>query len=1067
MIVAGGAMTATANADDDAVASRQNTQSSSNVSATEPTAVANDVAAMGNGRETASADADGGAGNDASETTNQAKTVAGGDHTGSQLVDESFKNTDFGNAGNWIKAGNACLTARANACTYTQDSSQIQGVGNGKGYLQLTDNSSGKSGAVLYNQAIPSRQGLDITFDEYMYHTTSQGDYGSTGADGMSFFLADGAATLDKPGAAGAGLGYASKDDDTTDGLNDKEEGIAQGVLGIGLDMFGNFSKEHAGNREVGGESCPKASGGTSDSVTLRGAGAMDSSGKWMDGYCRLDTRANAGLETGSATAEENDTNGKTVRIVISALEEGQQYQTVTVWINGKQVTSYQLTYQLPTTIKFGFSASTGGNHQVHLVRGLTAYSVTPVSAISVTKQVDKDQVPAWTQDYAFKSGDTVPYKFTVTNGGKEQLTNVTVSDPLITNVQCPAALNPLDPGESVTCTGALVLTDAQAAAGSLTNTVTATGTASDGTTLTDTDSVTIRTLAGLGTPEHRKWVEKVSDMNDTYTLNLDVKGNESSSSTTIGRGADVVVVFDKSGSMEGTRLTTAKTAVKNLANALLTAENSKLEADKQVQMSIVQFSTTAGNASTFTTSANSIASTVDAISANGGTNWEAGLKNANAATSGRDGVAKYIVFVSDGNPTYRVTSYPLGCGGRNNHCNPDGGSKGHYGEGDKDSKGYNYDAAVAEANRRGAGVTLFSVSSATEASKMGDFATATKGTYFDGSDSKKLIKAFSDIAQTITSSSSYTIQSIQDTLSEWVNPAWNGELATHIKVYKNDKPLTGGWNASYDATSKKVTVTFDPAATATKNDTFRIAFNIKPNDEAYGRYASAGYPSGSTGDPGTGDISAGKSGFYTNADASVSYCVVTSTNGSGGTSDCKSSDYAKPVIPVVKGALKVVKRWVDASGKAVSEPGVKSVAVTVKQGDAQYAQGTLTSAGPDDDSTKAEDNWTWSKSVAVGSGSKTYTVEEQSLPGWNPTYEISVAGEATANGNTGVTFTGGAAGQSATITITNHRISTSALPLTGGPTGRDWLSAALGLGGLALLLAGASSLWMRGKRLI
>lgn len=1002
------------------------------------------------GIETGAANADDGLG-----TTNQTETVSNEDHTGSQLIDESFKNTDFDNAGNWIKVGDACLTAGANACTNTQDSSAVQGVGNGKGYLQLTDNSRGRSGAVLYNQAIPSRQGLDITFDEYEYHTTSQGEYGNTGADGMSFFLTDGAATLSKPGAAGAGLGYASKDDDISNGRDDKEEGIAQGVLGIGLDMFGNFSKEHAGNREVGGQSCPTASGGDSDSVTLRGAGAMDSSGKWLDGYCCLSTQPNAGLATSPATAEENDTNGKTVRIKISALEEGQQYQkyqTVTVWIGGRQVMVYPLEYQLPTTIKFGFSASTGGNHQVHLVRGLTAYSVTPVSAISVTKQVDKDQVPAWTPEYAFKSGDTVPYKFTVTNGGKEQLNNVTVSDPLIANVQCPSTLNPLESGESVTCTGSLIVNDAQAAAGSLTNTVTA------------TDSVAVRTMASLGTPEHRKWVEKVNGTNDTYTLNLDVKGNDSSSSITIGRGADVVVVFDKSGSMKGQRLTIAKTAVKNLANALLTDENGKLAPGKQVQMSIVQFATSAETASSFTADAGSITSTVNGITASGGTNWESALKNANAAASGREGVAKYIVFVFDGNPTYRVTSYPIGCNWWT--CNPDGGSEGHYGEGNNDSYGYNYDAVTAEANKRESGVMLFSVSSSSEASKMDDLAKDTHGTYFDGSDSEKLIKAFDDIAQTIISSSSYTIQSIQDTLSEWVDPAWTGDLSQHIRVYKNNMQLNDGWTASYDEAGKKVALTFNPAVTATKNDVFRIAFNVKPNDKAYEYYASTGYPSGSVGDPGTGDISSGQSGFAANADASVNYCVVTSTAGGNGTRNCKSSNYAKPVIPLTKGTLTVVKHWVDGSGRTISDPSVESVTVNVKQDGVQYAQGKVTTAGPDNDDAKPEDNWTWSKSVAVGSGDKTYTVEEQSLLGWKPTYEISVVGGATANGNTGATFTGGAAGQSATITITNHQLSTSVIPLTGGSTERDWLATALGLGGLALLLVGVSNLWMRGKRL-
>ena len=1025
---------------------------------------------------------------------------------GSLLVDESFKNTKF-SSDKWAKVGDACLTAGPEACTNTQDSEEIQGVGDGKGYLQLTDNSAGKSGAVLYNQAIPSRHGLDITFTEYMYHTSSQGGYGDNGADGMSFFLTDGAATLSKPGAAGAGLGYASKDDDVSDvsnGRDDKEEGIVQGVLGIGLDMFGNFSKEHDGNREVGGESCPAQSGGTGDSVTLRGAGAVNNEGKWMDGYCRLATQSNAGLKTDAATDSAEDANGKTVRIRISPLEEGQEYQTVTVWIGDSQVLQYTLQYKLPTTIKFGFSASTGGNHQVHLVRGLTAYSVNAVGDISVAKQVDKDKVPGYTDEYTFTSGQTVPYVFTVTNGGQRQLTDITVKDPLVADVQCPESLNPLDPGESVTCTGSLVLSDAQAAAGSLTNTVTAQG-SYDGKSVSDTDSVTVRTVPSLGTPAHRKWVKKVDGTNDTYQLNLDVTGDSVSSSTTMGQGADVVVVFDKSGSMkEDNRLATAKQAVTNLANALLTEANGKLEDDKQVQMSIVQFSTTADSASKFTNSATTITDTVDEIKADGGTNWEAALAKANNASSGRSDVSKYIVFVSDGNPTYRVSSYD-GCyeqrswlGSTTLHpelttasecrtkgyqwgSNPDGGSSGQYGEGNKDTYGFNYAAAVAEANKRGAGVVLFSVSSAKDANKMSYLATDASGTYFDGSDSNKLTQAFKDIAQTITSSSIYTIQSIQDTLSQWVDPAWTGELKKdHIKVYRSGTELTSGWSASYDSAARTVKVTFDSPVEATKNDTFRIAFNIRPNNAAYEEYARQGYPSGVTGDVGTdaegveeeNRISEGKPGFSTNDKATVTYCVVSTTTGSDGQEqkDCRESEYAKPVIPVVKAGIKVIKKWVDASGKTISAPSNSTVGITLKRESDKYATGSVTAKGPDGESGTSDD-WSWSMDVAAGSGDMIYTVEETTSPkGWTPSYSVEVFGEgASVVSNEGgvVKFTGGKGGQSAVITITNRWITAESLPLTGGVSDRDWLTGGAALGGLALLLVGAAGIWRKRRRVL
>lgn len=946
---------------------------------------------------------------------------------GSLLVDESFKNADFAQANNWIKVGAACLTAGDGACRNDVDSENIQGAGDGKGYLQLTDNSKSQSGAVLYNQAIPSRQGLDITFDEYMYYgDNGHGGFGNMGADGMSFFLTDGAATLSNPGAAGAGLGYASKDDDVSNGRNDKEEGIAQGVLGIGLDMFGNFSKEQRGNsgREVGGQACGAQDGGDSDSVTLRGAGAMNDDDEWMDGYCRLSTFPNAGLATNAATSNADDTNGKKVRIRISPLEEGQEYQTVTVWINDTQVANYTLTYKLPTTIKFGFSASTGGNHQVHLVRGLTAYSVTPVSDINVAKQVDKDKVPGYSDGYTFKSGETVPYKFTVTNGGKETLTEVKVIDPLIQNIQCPDTLNPLDSGESVTCTGSLTLSDAQAAAGSLTNTVTATGKHGD-TTVSDTDSTTVKTMPSLGTPSHRKWVEKVEGTNDTYKLNLNVIGGGSSTSTSATK-ADIVVILDRSGSMayrmrdnkepgrnEKSRLAIAKDAIESMSSQLLTDNH-------DVRMSLVTFSGDKGSwgydrayndadiNQSWTDSKATFDNAVGGIVADGGTNWQAGfMKAGDLLDSARDGAEKYVVFLSDGEAGYYYDS--------------DGDTAG---SGSKFNQTA-YDKAVQAAEVLGLPanhIWSVGVSTASDSTNMNKLATSLSGKYLDGSDEDDLQAALDSIAQTITSTSTYKIQSIQDTLSGWVDPAWTGDLSEHIEVYHNDEKMTSDWTAEYNEQSKQVKVTFNPVVTAGKDDTFRISFNVKPNDNAYNHRADSGYESGVKGDPDTGEISAGKQGFHTNASASVSYCVVSTTTGSTNQEECKDSEYAKPVIPVTKATIRVVKKWVDASGDEIQAPeGMDSVDVTLKQGNEEYAEGLLTANGVDNNADTTDDNWSWSKDVAAGSGDKTYTVEETVPEGWTPTYTVTTAGGATAttDGN-GVTFTGGKAGQFATITITN-----------------------------------------------
>lgn len=144
--------------------------------------------------------------------------------------------------------------------------------------------------------------------------------------------------------------------------------------------------------------------------------------------------------------------------------------------------------------------------------------------------------------------------------------------------------------------------------------------------------------------PEHRKYIKANND--GTYDLSLNVTGTQSSSSQTTVSPADIVVVFDTSGSMSNgmgsqTRLQVAKAAVNSMAEQLLTAENKAAGKDKNIQMALVSFSTTAGTVSNFTDTAAGITSTVNGLRADGGTNWEAALKRANTllASSNRKDV--------------------------------------------------------------------------------------------------------------------------------------------------------------------------------------------------------------------------------------------------------------------------------------------------------------------------------------------------------------------------------------------------------------------------------------------
>ncbi len=84
-------------------------------------------------------------------------------------------------------------------------------------------------------------------------------------------------------------------------------------------------------------------------------------------------------------------------------------------------------------------------------------------------------------------AGDTIAYTFIVTNTGNVTLTGVTVTDPMVGAVTCPAG--PLAPGGSKTCTATYTLTQADVNAGSVVNTATTTGTPPTGPPVTDDDN--------------------------------------------------------------------------------------------------------------------------------------------------------------------------------------------------------------------------------------------------------------------------------------------------------------------------------------------------------------------------------------------------------------------------------------------------------------------------------------------------------------------------------------------------------------------------------------------------
>lgn len=548
----------------------------------------------------------------------------------------------------------------------------------------------------------------------------------------------------------------------------------------------------------------------------------------------------------------------------------------------------------------------------------------------------------------------------------------------------------------------------------------------------------------------------------DQYTLNLTASGDSTSSTVTTATPADIVLVMDKSGSMnENNRDANAQKAAKDLAKKLLTGTNSKLPPEQQVQMAVVTFSTEASLKQKFTTNVSEINNAVRG-NPDGGTNWEAALKQANDL-QGRSGVKKHIIFLSDGNPTYRTTSYsgcysyslwgwtahpeyttPESCRAQRYTWgeNPDGGSDGAYGAGSSDDYGFNYAAALAEANRRG-DAALYVVKTSTDANKMADLAeqaNAVNGKEFDGTNAANLTKAFDQIYSSITSSAKIRVFSITDTLSQWVDPVEfagvvNGtDITQYVTVKNGSIKLTSGYAATYSVDSsgnRTVTVTFNDTdgIVAEKTDVIDVSFKVKPSDAAYTNYASGNnYPN--TGDVQTGAASAGQQGYYSNADAKLNYCVLTEVNGA---TSCErtEAEYPHPVVQVKLGKINITKQWSDGADKHAND----SVTMQLQRKAIGAADSTAENVG-DPITLNADNKWTTTVDNLVPG--YTYSVVE--TPG-NDRYDVTYTGNNTELTKKMVWSSNADAGTlKATITNTLKTVSLQHLiSVRKNLTGREW----------------------------
>lgn len=361
----------------------------------------------------------------------------------------------------------ACLTASADvSATPIPGCSGTAVDAGGSGVLRLTTNATNQVGTVYSTVTVPTSKGVDIKFVSYQW---SKNAGRLQAGDGVALVLAATDPANPRPPAVlaanGGALGYAS---------NGTIAGVSYGYLGLGLDVYGNFSY-------VGyGHSCPGANEitgtnsqvsnssyilATANSVTVRGPG------NGTTGYCEMPTTADTGnaylagystsrVASGSLLDAPNATSrpgSVPVEIAInsdsmpaitgSGLSVPARSWLVSVTplggvaqqMTGALPTAAELlavgypaswispTTGLPQRLSFGFSASTGGSAEYHEVANQSIATLDgplPSYAVTVTDN------PSGSLTRAAHAIASITSSLTSAGGSEAEATTVTTTFP-------------------------------------------------------------------------------------------------------------------------------------------------------------------------------------------------------------------------------------------------------------------------------------------------------------------------------------------------------------------------------------------------------------------------------------------------------------------------------------------------------------------------------------------------------------------------------------------------------------------------------------------------------------
>ena len=430
------------------------------------------------------------------------------------------------------------------------------------------------------------------------------------------------------------------------------------------------------------------------------------------------------------------------------------------------------------------------------------------------------------------------------------------------------------------------------------------------------------------------------------------------------------------------TRLDVAKEALNSLADQLIASN------DSTVKLSLETFSDRGNTPSQYYAGgqASDFKDAVNGLRADGGTNWVDALTKANAKANEDPNTPTYIIFLSDGEPTY----------GRDRW--------GTTGNGTTYRDEY-FNNAVDEANKRPSNVAgLFTVYTGSEASeKMNSFAQKTTGgSAFDGTDSEKLNAAFANIIQTITKSAGYKDVKIVDKLSEYVTgTSANGAIDPASVSYQKNGETWAEAPAAVIGEDGTLSWDLKSVGELEKGATYKVTFKVKPSQAAYDKAVENGKET--TLPSNDGDAT---NVFYKT--------VLKETGKDDQVSDEKSAGFEIPTFSVPVDTVTVKKEWANTNGAELPA----SVTVQLQKDGQDYG---------DPFQLTAVDGWTKDIVVPAGVGQISWSVVETAVDGYDTSYSEAVTGTGVLTvTNTHKTWPGTLSG-AANLTVTKNL------------TGRDW----------------------------